>query len=59
VVSVITANDNAVVCDKCGANSVPDEETARREHWGIDTSVSPSPAVHLCPICLERAARRR
>lgn len=56
---MITVNDNAVVCDKCGANSVPDDEAARREHWAIDTSVSPSPAVHLCPTCLERAQASR
>jgi hypothetical protein len=56
---VITANDDAVVCDRCGADSVPDEETARREHWMIDTSMSPSPAVHLCPTCLERAQASR
>ncbi len=56
---MITVNDNAVVCDKCGANSVPDDETARREHWAIDTPVSPSPAVHLCPTCLERAQASR
>jgi hypothetical protein len=55
---VIAVNDGHIGCNNCGASSVPDEDTARREGWLVDENVSPWPTVHFCTTCVQRMERR-